>query len=337
VDEFVEAVATEFPGALLQWEDFRKDNAQSLLTRHRERILSFNDDIQGTGAVALAGINSALRILGQSLTDQRVLIYGAGAAGLGIARQIKAGLQLHGIDERASKRHLAVMDSRGLLIDDKPFDDSYKTELAWPTSLAENHGLAGAGGKNLVSVIEGFRPTVLIGASGQPKSFTEEVVRTLSRQTPRPVVMPFSNPTDNAEAVPADVLRWTDGKALVATGSPFAPVEINGRSIVVGQGNNVFIFPGLGLGALATQSRSITDAMVAVAAEALAQTVTADELASGSLFPDVSRLNVVSQAVARAVARQAHQDGVAGRSLNEAIASIEGERWSSAYRTCIAV
>lgn len=337
VDEFVEAVASEFPGVLLQWEDFRKDNAQNLLARHRQRVLSFNDDIQGTGAVALAGINSALRILGQSLTEQRVLIYGAGAAGLGIARQIKAGLALHDIDDQTSKRHLAVMDSRGLLIDDKPFDDTYKTELAWPSALAVERGLSGGAGKNLVSVIDGFKPTVLIGASGQPRSFTEEVIGALCRHTPRPVVMPFSNPTDNAEAIPADVLRWTQGKALVATGSPFAPVEINGRKISVGQGNNVFIFPGLGLGALATQSRSITDAMVAVAAEALAQTVTADELASGSLYPDVSRLNAVSQIVARAVARQAHQDGVAMRSLNEAIASIEGERWSSEYRTCVAV
>lgn len=337
VDEFVAAVGSEFPGALLQWEDFRKDNAQNLLTRHRDNILSFNDDIQGTGAVALAGITSALRILGSSLDEQRVLIYGAGAAGLGIARQIKAGLALHGIDDAGSKRHLAVMDSRGLLVEGKPFDDSYKTELAWPAQLANELGLDGDSRRSLIGVIDRYRPTVVIGASGQPRAFSEDVIRAIARHVERPVVMPFSNPTDKAEAVPADILAWTDGKALVATGSPFAPVTVNGRRIAIGQGNNVFIFPGLGLGALATQARSITDSMVAVAAEALAETVTGQELESGLLFPEVSRLRSVSQVVARAVARQAHQDGVAGRSLNEAIAAIEGERWTSAYRTCVAV
>ena len=331
VDEFVEAVKTEFPGALLQWEDFRKDNAQSLLARHREHILSFNDDIQGTGAVALAGINSAMRILGQSLTDQRILIFGAGAAGLGIARQIKAGLMLHGVDEAASKRHLAVMDSRGLLIEGPRFDDAYKVELAWPAALAEAEGLVGEAARQLVDVIEQYRPTVLIGASGQPRSFSESAIRAMARHTARPVIMPFSNPTDRAEATPQEIMTWTNGQALVATGSPFAPVEFNGRKIAVGQGNNVFIFPGLGLGALACACHQITDSMVAVAAEALANTVTDAELESGSLFPEVSRLRAVSQVVARAVARQAHTDGVAGRSLNEAIASIEGERWSPDY------
>ena len=331
VDEFVEAVKTEFPGALLQWEDFRKDNAQSLLARHRVHILSFNDDIQGTGAVALAGINSAMRILGQSLTDQRILIFGAGAAGLGIARQIKAGLMLHGVDEAASKRHLAVMDSRGLLVEGPRFDDAYKVELAWPAALAEAEGLVGEAARHLVDVIERYRPTVLIGASGQPRSFSESAIRAMARHTARPVIMPFSNPTDRAEATPQEIMTWTGGQALVATGSPFAPVEFNGRKIAVGQGNNVFIFPGLGLGALACACHQITDSMVAVAAEALANTVTDAELESGSLFPEVSRLRAVSQVVARAVARQAHTDGVAGRSLNEAIASIEGERWSPDY------
>lgn len=332
LDEFVEAVASEFPGALLQWEDFRKDTAEGLLARHRNNILSFNDDIQGTGAVALAGVVSAMRVLGSDLSAQRVLIYGAGAAGLGIGRQIKAGLALHGINEAGSKRHLAVMDSRGLLVEGKPFEDAYKAELAWPQGLAAEFGLDGDARRQLVSVIERYRPTVLIGASGQPKAFSEEVIRMLAKQTPRPVVMPFSNPTDKAEAVPADILAWTEGRALVATGSPFAPVNIGGRTVTIGQGNNVFVFPGLGLGAIATQSRSITDAMVAVAAEALAGTVTESELANGMLYPDVRRLRDVSQVVARAVARQAHQDGVAGRSLNEAVASIEGERWTPAYR-----
>ena len=331
IDEFVDAVKSEFPGALLQWEDFRKDNAQSLLARHRHSILSFNDDIQGTGAVALAGINSAMRILGQSLTEQRILIFGAGAAGLGMARQIKAGLMLQGVDDAASKRHLAVMDSRGLLVEGSRFDDAYKVELAWPMALAEAEGLIGEGARQLVDVIEQYRPTVLIGASGQPRSFSESAIRAMARHTPRPVIMPFSNPTDRAEATPQEIMTWTNGQALVATGSPFAPVEFNDRKIVVGQGNNVFIFPGLGLGALACACHQITDSMVAVAAEALAKTVTDAELETGSLFPEVSRLRAVSQVVACAVARQAHTDGVAGRSLNEAIASIEGERWSPDY------
>lgn len=331
VDEFVDAVGSEFSGALLQWEDFRKDNAQQLLARHRERQLSFNDDIQGTGAVALAGIMSALRITGQSLEEQRILIYGAGAAGLGIARQIKAGLALHGLDEAAIRPHLAVMDSRGLLTDAGRFDDAYKLELAWPATLAAAKGLTGLAATRLQDVVERFQPTVLIGASGQPGAFSEGVIRSLAAHSARPVVMPFSNPTDRAEATPGDILRWTGGRALVATGSPFAPVELDGRRIRIGQGNNVFIFPGLGLGALAGNCRSITDNMVASAAQALAAAVKEDELADGLLFPEVERLREVSQIVARGVVRQAHEDGVAGCSLNEAVSAIEGERWNPDY------
>ncbi len=303
VEEFVVAVGEVFPQALLQWEDFRKDNALRLMERYRERILSFNDDIQGTGAVALAGMLSGLRVTGTPLNEVRVLIYGAGAAGLGIARQIKAALMEAGLSERDARHRLAMMDSGGLIVQGRARLDAYKEELAWDEARAISGDLA--------AVAERFQPHVLIGSSGQPGAFSEEVVRTMARHVDQPIILPFSNPTDRAEATPADLLAWTDGRALVATGSPFAPVEHAGRKVEIGQGNNVFIFPGLGLGALSTGATRITNAMVTAAASALAQSVSDEELARGLLFPDVRRLKSVSQAVAEQVGHSAQSEGTA--------------------------
>jgi malic enzyme len=331
LQEFVEAVVESFPGALIQWEDFRKENALRILDRYRDRVLSFNDDIQGTGAVALAGLYSACRITGEKLARQRIVILGAGAAGLGIARQIRTGLLLDGVPADEISRHIAVLDSRGLLVQDRETGDAYKRELAWPVEFAVKSGFAANEPRDLEAVVSKFQPTVLIGTSGQPGAFSETVIRMMAATVSRPVVMPFSNPTDYSEAVPADVIDWTDGRALVATGSPFEPVSYAGRTIEIGQGNNVFIFPGLGLGALLSGASRVTDAMISVAARALAEALTEDELARGLLYPSVDRLRVVSAEIAAAVMRQAESDGVCEPLSGDLSEQVSEAMWEPRY------
>ena len=323
VDEFVRAVQAVFPGALLQWEDFRKDNALDILDRHRSSVLSFNDDIQGTGAVALAALFSAIRITKTPLEEQRMLIFGAGAAGLGIARQVRAAMGNGGM--------IGVLDSQGLLVDDREIRDEYKKELAWSGEQASAMGLAEPEARDLESVVAKFQPTALLGSSGQAGAFSEVVVRSMASNVERPLILPFSNPTDRAEAIPEDIVRWTDGRALIATGSPFEPVQYKDDVIHIGQGNNVFIFPGLGLGSLISGATIITDGMVSAAANALAEQVTDSELGQGLLFPAVSRLREVSRAVAIAVAETAQSEGVA-RSLDEEIETVvDAAMWSPDY------
>jgi malic enzyme len=332
LDEFIEAVADVLPGALVQWEDFRKDNALSVLERFRGAVPSFNDDIQGTGAVALAGVETSMRVSGISPRDQRILIYGAGAAGLGIARQLRAGLLEHGLSRAEVERAVAVMDSRGLLVADRPIHDAYKVELSWSPDVAASFGLGDPQRRDLLSVVEHYRPTVLIGSSGQGGAFTEPVIRALARHTQRPVVLPFSNPTDNCEAQPRDVLAWTDGRALVATGSPFAPVEVGGRHVHIGQGNNAFIFPGLGLGTLACGARTISDEMIAAAAAELARCVRQDDVDKGYLFPPIARLRDVSRSIARAVVMRAVDQGNATLPGNADVERIlDDATWSCEY------
>jgi malic enzyme len=307
LEEFVTAVKHRFPGALLQWEDFRKNNALNILDRYRDVIPSFNDDIQGTGAVALAGLFSAARVHGRKLTEERVIILGAGAAGLGIFRQIRAAMKSAGITGTDLHRSIAVLDSHGLLVNDGGLTDDYKLEMAWPAELAADMGLA-PDCRDLESLCEKYQPTVLIGTSGQKGAFTEKAVRNMFTGTKRPVILPLSNPTDQAEATPQDIYAWTNGKALVATGSPFDDVQADGRCIRVGQGNNAFIFPGIGLGILASRSRTVSDSMFSAAAKALAEFVSTSELDSGLLYPPVEKLRKVSVHVAEAVMKVAEAE-----------------------------
>lgn len=309
VEEFVEAFHSLLPHAVLQWEDFRKDNALAILERYRHRTLSFNDDIQGTGAVALAGLFSALRLKGEALAEQRIVIHGAGAAGLGIARQIEAAMREEGMSSDDIRHRLAALDSRGLLIDDQEHADAYKRDLAWPAAFADGLGLIED--RSLEATVAAFRPTVLIGTSGQPGCFHESLVREMSAAVEQPVIMPMSNPTANSEAVPEDLIRWSDGRALVATGSPFSPVAFGDRVVEIGQGNNVFVFPAIGLGALISGAREVSDDMITHAARALADQVSDEELARGLLYPDVSRLREVTARCAAAVAAQAFDEGLA--------------------------
>lgn len=331
IDEFVDAVRAVCPNALLQWEDFRKDNALSILNRHRDGILSFNDDIQGTGAVALAGLFSALRITNSQLTDHRILIHGAGAAGMGIANQIRATLTGMGVPAEDARHQIAVLDSKGLLVDDQTFKDAYKADLAWDAAVAQARQLGDPGNRALMDVINAYQPTILIGTSGQAGVFDETLTKTVCGYTERPIILPFSNPTSHAEATPEDLITWSDGAVLVATGSPFAPVSYNGKEYRIGQGNNVFIFPGLGLGSLIANSSGVTDAMVTVAAQACANAVSQAELDAGMLYPAIERLREVSADVAHAVAEQAVSDGIANLDTSELTNLISESMWQPSY------
>jgi malate dehydrogenase (oxaloacetate-decarboxylating) len=331
VDEFAHAVKNEFPGAVLQWEDFRKDNALTIMNKYRSVLPSFNDDIQGTGAIALAGLLGAGRISGRALRDERIVVYGAGAGGLGIARQIRVGLVQQGLDNAAAGERIAVLDSRGLLVADNEIRDAYKKELAWSPAHTRSFGLDRPDARTLGDVIERFRPTVLIGASGQGGTFTEVLMKRMAANVDRPVIFPLSNPTDNTEARPEDIIRWTDGRAIVAAGSPFKPVEHGGRSIPISQGNNAFIFPGLGLGTLLAEASGVTDAMITAAVGALAACVSDAEIAKGQLLPAVGRLREVAERVAIAVIKQALQDGTATKAVADPAALVAANIWEPVY------
>jgi malic enzyme len=332
VDEFVAAVRRRFPRALLQWEDFKKQNAFNLLDRYRRTLPSFNDDIQGTGAVVLAGIMAASRVTGIALADQRVVILGAGAAGIGIARQIRDALGRAGLAEPVLTRALALVDVAGLLAQDGQPLDEFQLPFAWPTELAKASGLGLP--HSLEDVVRAIHPTVMIGACGQGGAFGRGVVTTMARHVDRPLILPLSNPTSQSEAVPADVIAWTGGRALVAAGSPFDAVLHDGRELRVGQCNNAFIFPGLGLGALVAEAREVTEGMFRCAAECLAAQVADGELAAGALYPRVRDLRRVSARIAVAVAREARDSGV-GRPLDDEVIprAVTQTQWNPEYRS----
>jgi len=328
VEEFVRAVKRRFPRALLQWEDFKQWNAFRLLDRYRKVLPSFNDDIQGTAAVAVAGLMAGARVSGTPLREQRVVIAGAGAAGIGIARLIRGALERAGAGSADLQRAIAILDSHGLLVD---ATEDYRREFSWPSALADSLGL-GSGRRDLLSVVNAVRPTALIGVSGVPGLFTREVVEAMAAHCVKPVIFPLSNPTSKSEARPADLVAWTDGRALVATGSPFEPVSHRGRTMAIGQGNNAFVFPGMGLGVLLSDAREVTDAMFAAAAEQLATEVGAEDLAAGSLFPPVGDLRRVTVRIAKAVIREV-RDSQTGRWIeDEEIApTVAAAMWEPVY------
>jgi len=332
VEEFVQAVKKRFPKALLQWEDFKKANAFRLMDRYRSTICSFNDDIQGTAAIAASAMMAGARVSGIPLTEQRAVILGAGAAGIGIARLIRSTLARAGLKGEALTRAVASIDSKGLLVDDQPVDDAHKKPFVWPRALAESVGLASGRSRDLESVIRAVKPTVLIGTSGEAGAFKEAAIREMAKHAARPVVLPMSNPTANSEATPADVMAWTEGRALVATGSPFEPVTYAGRRIVIGQANNAFVFPGVGLGAILSEAREVTDSMFTVAADRLAMVPSEADLATGSLFPSVRDLRPVTAVIAEAVIKEARDCGVGKKIPDEKIPElVAGAMWTPEY------
>ncbi len=339
VDELVHAIRRRFPRALLQWEDFKKNNAFRLLDRYRAELPSFNDDIQGTAAVATAGIVAATRVTEIPLLRQRVVLLGAGAAGIGIARLIRSTLQRAGLAGEALTLATASLDSKGLLVDDQPIADEHKRAFAWPAALAARFGLGAGQPRDLLAVVRALKPTVLIGTTGEAGAFTEAIVREMATHVSRPLVLPLSNPNSSSEAQPADVIAWSDGRALVATGSPFDPITYNGRRIAVGQGNNVFIFPGVGLGAIVAEAREVTDGMFAAAADRLAAEVSPRDLATGSIFPPIRDIRRVTARIAEAVARAAIAEGVARRTLDETqiAPAVAAAMWEPIYLPMVPV
>lgn len=329
MDRFVEGVKKRWPRAVLQWEDLSKDTAFEVLERYRKVLPSFNDDIQGTGAVALAGLVSAARLRGRRLADDVFVVHGAGAGGAGVAAAIVEGLVREGLSRPDAHARVLVLDSRGLLVEGRAME-AYKVPFAQPRARVETWGDT----LDLQTVIERGRATVLLGLSGQPGVFTEPMVRALAAHTERPVVFPLSNPTSSSEATPADVLAWSGGRAIVATGSPFAPVPVGDRLVPIGQGNNAFVFPGLGMGAILSDASEISDGMVMAAAYALAEYVEEKHLAAGLVYPPVSELRAVSERVAVRVVEQAFDEGLARtkKTTREgAAAYVAAKAWAPRY------
>ena len=332
VDEFVEAASKVFPDVVIQWEDFHKDIAFQVLDPHRNHLSSFNDDIQGTGAVAAAAMHAASRISGTPFSDSRTVVYGAGAAGVGIARQIRRQLQQECVVGEALRRAIITLDSRGVVSEDRDDLDKNKREFAWPAEWLDEIGLAEGDRKNLAKVVDAFEGNVLIGTSGQAGSFTEEVVRNAARHSDHPVILPMSNPTDISEATPADIMKWTNGAALVATGSPFDPVEVGGEKRRIGQANNVFVFPGIGLGTIVSGATEITGSMIGASSTALAHALEESTIEERCLMPQVDELWNICGIVGLAVAKQAIADGVAMFTDLDALEQrIDEYRWKPEY------
>jgi malate dehydrogenase (oxaloacetate-decarboxylating)(NADP+) len=301
VDEFVEASRRVFPRALIQLEDFGNQNAFRLLERYRQRVCCFDDDIQGTGAVALAGLVAGLRMSGGRLGDQRLLFLGAGEAGIGIADCVVTALMEAGLDEREARARCWFLDSKGLVVADREDLVPHKRRYAHAHPFLAD----------LLSAVVALRPSVLIGVSGSPGTFTRPVLEAMARAHERPIVFALSNPTSKAECSAEEAYAWTNGRAIFASGSPFAPVSVGGRNFVPGQCNNAYVFPGVGLGAIASASRSVPDEMFFVAAKALAEQVSDADLALGRVYPALARIREVSARIATAVAEVAFARGLA--------------------------
>lgn len=327
VAETVAAIQRVFPHALLQWEDFGNSTSFRHLDTYRGVLPSFNDDIQGTAAMVVAGLRAAMRRLGGRLRDQRLVIAGAGSAGVGIVRQVRAAMVRDGLSPAEARDRILVTDSKGLVVAGDDHANGAKAEVATDPSL-----IAGWGSDrlDLATVIDHHTPSVLVGVTGQPGMFTRSMITTMAAHHDRPIVMPLSNPTTFTEATPADILAWSEGRAIVATGSPFAPVTTGGSRQVIGQANNVFIFPGMGLGVVTSGAREITLDMFLAAAGALADFVDDATLAGGSLFPAITQVREVSRAVALAVAAEAARTGLAAP-LADPEAAIDRAMWFPEY------
>lgn len=324
---FVAGIQRRWPEAILQFEDFALSNAMPLLARFRDQLCCFNDDIQGTAAVTVGTLLAACKVKGQRLSEQRVAFVGAGSAGCGIAEQIIAAMQLEGLTEVQARSQVYLLNSKGLLTDRQTDLYDFQQRLAHASDTLAHWDFSGEW-PSLQDVVSNAKPTVLIGVSGKAGLFTQEIVQTMHRHCAQPIIMPLSNPTSQIEAHPRDILQWTEGQALVATGSPFLPVEVLGKTFPIAQCNNSYIFPGIGLGAIASKATRITDGMLMASALALAESAGA-----GQMLPPLRDVQAVSKRIAFAVGMAAQRDSVAVPQPEEALlAAIEKQFWQPVYR-----
>jgi len=333
IDKFINGIQEKFPDILIQWEDFSRQNAFNILDKYRYKILSFNDDIQGTGSVALAGILNALKCSGEELKDQRFVIYGAGAGGVGIARRIATCLESKcNYTRNAACDRIILLDSRGMVTDEREDVELYKKSFSKKRNFYMGWNVEADYHITLLEVVKNFMPTVLIGTSGCHGHFNKEIIRAMHENTKRPIIFPLSNPTYNSEATPQEVYKVTNGKAIVATGSPFEPFQYNGKTIMIGQGNNFFIFPGVGLGAIISCGRYISDEVFTEAAYTLSD-LTPDKLISkGTIYPSFKNIREISAHIALTTTRQiAKEQGTTEYNIED----IKSRMWKTGYHTIV--
>ncbi|MBF9000095.1 MULTISPECIES: NAD-dependent malic enzyme [Vibrio] len=332
VEEFIEAVKRRWPEALIQFEDFAQKNAMPLLQRYKDRVCCFNDDIQGTAAIAVGSLLAACKAAGSKLSDQRITFLGAGSAGCGIAEAIIAQMVSEGISDAQARSQVYMVDRWGLLEEGMHNLLDFQQRLMQKKSNTKEWTSEG-NGFSLLDVVRQAKPTVLIGVSGAPGLFSEEVIKTMHASCERPIIFPLSNPTSRVEATPNDILRWTNGEALVATGSPFEPVVLEGKTYPIAQCNNSYIFPGIGLGVLAVGAKRVTDEMLMVSSRSLAETSPLAINGHGALLPPLESIHSVSKKIAFAVAKKAIEQGVAPERSDDAILeAIEQHFWQPEYR-----
>lgn len=327
VDQFVQCVEKLFPGLYLHFEDFGRDNADNILKKYRDHILTFNDDIQGTGIIVLAGILGALKISGQKLTEQKYVCFGAGTAGTGIVEQVYSEMLQAGLKPEEARQHFYLVDKQGLLFDDTPdLTPAQKPFVRKRSEFANADQL-----KDLKSVVQAVHPDILVGTSTRSGAFTQDIVTEMAEHTERPIIFPLSNPTQLAEAKAQDLIEWTKGKALVATGIPADPVDYQGVKYEIGQANNALVYPGLGLGALAVNAKVLSDEMISVAAHSLGGIVDSTK-PGAAVLPPVEKLNIFSQTVAHAVASQAIKDHLNQNEYDDGKQAVEALRWAPEYK-----
>ena len=332
IDRFVQAVKQELPKTCLQWEDFATPHARPILQRYRDQLLTFNDDIQGTAAVALGAILGAVKVTGKSLKDQQIVMLGAGSAGIGVADELRAAMKGEGISEQEARSHFWVIDRDGLLHSGRKDLTPEQSVYAQPEERLSGWPRTSSGNIGLADVIGKIEATILIGLSTVGGAFTETIVREIARKVKRPIIFPLSNPTTKSEAKPDDLIRWTEGRALVATGSPFAPVSYDGRTIPIAQCNNVYIFPAMGLGVVASGASRVTDAMMLAAARALAENSPALKDSSASLLPPLTDIRRVAAEIATAVGVEAQKEGVAQKFSEDGLRErVTEAQWTPVY------
>ena len=332
VEQFVQAVKQELPGTCLQWEDFATAHARPILERYHDQMLTFNDDIQGTAAVALGAILGAVKVTGKSLKEQQIVMFGAGSAGIGVADGLREAMKGEGLSEDEARSHFWIVNSKGLLHSGRTDLTPEQRVYAQPKARVSGWQQTSDGQIGLANVVANIEATILIGLSTVRGAFTEAMVREMARKAERPIIFPLSNPTDKSEATAEDLIRWTEGRALVATGSPFAPVSYGGRTIPIAQCNNVYIFPAMGLGVVASGARRVTSAMMLAAARMLAGNSPALKDSSASLLPPLTDIRRVAAQIAVAVGIEAQMDGLAPKLPREELQQrVTATQWTPSY------